>query len=154
MEQGKSQPQFGIERIFVKDVSFQVFDAPEVFTDSRRYEVALNINSASRQVSSDVFEVVLTASASAKQGESQVFKASVSESGAFVIRNVSAEQRAAILGVACPNILLPYAREMMADLSTRAGFSPVMIQPVDFEAVFMEQQQQARQQSVQGAPLQ
>ncbi|MFV5213727.1 protein-export chaperone SecB [Azonexus caeni] len=154
MEQGNLQPQFGIERIYLKDISFQVANAPEVYSDSRRYDVGLNINSASRQVSAEVFEVVLTVVATAKQGETEVFKGVVSEGGSFVIRNVKLDQRDAILGVACPNILLPYAREMLADLSTRAGFSPVMIQPVDFEAVFLQQREQARQQAGQGAPLQ
>ncbi len=154
MEQGNLQPQFGIERIYLKDISFQVANAPEVYSDSRRYDVGLNINSASRQVSAEVFEVVLTVVATAKQGETEVFKGVVSEGGSFVIRNVKLDQRDAILGVACPNILVPYAREMLADLSTRAGFSPVMIQPVDFEAVFLQQREQARQQAGQGAPLQ
>lgn len=154
MEQGNLQPQFGIERIYLKDVSFQVANAPEVYSDGRRYDVGLNINSASRQVSADVFEVVLTVVVSAKQGETEIFKGVVSEGGSFVVRNVKLDQRDAILGVACPNILLPYAREMLADLSTRAGFSPVMIQPVDFEAVFLQQREQARQQAGQGAPLQ
>jgi preprotein translocase subunit SecB len=154
MEQGNLQPQFGIERIYLKDISFQVVNAPEVYSDSRRYDVGLNINSASRQVSAEVYEVVLTVVATAKQGEAEVFKGVVSEGGSFVIRNVKPDQRDAILGVACPNILLPYAREMIADLSTRAGFSPVMIQPVDFEAVFLQQREQTRQQAGQGAPLQ
>lgn len=154
MEQGNLQPQFGIERIYLKDISFQVANAPEVYSDSRRYDVGLNINSASRQVSAEVFEVVLTVVATAKQGETEVFKGVVSEGGSFVIRNVKLDQRDAILGVACPNILVPYAREMLADLSTRAGFSPVMIQPVDFEAVFLQQREQARQQAGLGAPLQ
>lgn len=148
------QPKFGIERIYLKDISFQVMNAPEVYADNRRYDVGLNINSASRQVSADVFEVVLTVIVTAKQGETEVFKGVVSEGGSFVIRNVKLDQRDAILGVACPNILLPYAREMLADLSTRAGFSPVMIQPVDFEAVFLQQQAQARQQAAQGVALQ
>lgn len=154
MEQGNSQAQFGIERIYLKDISFQVYNAPEVYNDSRRYDVGLNINSASRQVSSDVFEVVLTVTALAKQGESEVFKAQVCEAGSFVIRHVKPEQMEAILAVACPNILLPYAREMMADISMRAGFSPVMLQPVDFEAVYLKQLEQAKQQAVQGSPLQ
>jgi len=97
---------------------------------------------------------VLTVVATAKQGETEVFKGVVAEGGSFVIRNVKLDQRDAILGVACPNILLPYAREMLADLSTRAGFSPVMIQPVDFEAVFLQQREQTRQQAAHGVPLQ
>jgi preprotein translocase subunit SecB len=140
-----SQPQFGIERIYVKDVTFSVANAPEVYADSRRYDVGINVNSSSRQVGEASFEVVLTVVATAKQSDAEVFKAVASEGGLFQIRNLQAEQLASILAVACPNILLPYLREVVADLSMRAGFMPVMLQPIDFEAVYQQQRQQGQQ---------
>ncbi|MBS1157952.1 MAG: secB [Proteobacteria bacterium] len=149
-----SQPKFGIERIYVKDVSFTVANAPEIYSDSRRYDVGININSTSRQVGEASFEVVLTVVATAKQGDNEVFKAIASEGGLFQIHNVQAAQLESILAIACPNILLPYVREVIADLSMRAGFMPVMLQPVDFESVYQQQKQQAPSPLGQGVPVQ
>jgi preprotein translocase subunit SecB len=153
MSQG-NQPQFGIERIYIKDASISVMNAPEVYSDSRRYDVGINVNSCSRKVGESSFEVVLTVVATAKQGDGDVFKIVVSEGGLFRISNVQPAQLESILAVASPNILLPYVREVVADLSVRAGFMPVTLQPVDFESVYQQQRQQAQQPLGHATPMQ
>jgi len=146
MEQNE-QPVFGIEKLYVKDLSVEVPNAPEIFLEREAPQVEIQLNSNGRGVGEGVFEVVLTVTVTAKLGEKTVFLVEVGQAGVFRIMNVPAEQLEPLIAVACPNILFPYARETISDAITRAGFQPIVLQPVNFEAMYMQRLQEQEQAS-------
>lgn len=141
MEQNE-QIVFGIEKLYVKDLSVEVPNAPEIFLDREAPQVEISLNSSGRPVGEGAFEVVLTVTVTAKIGEKTVFLVEVGQAGVFRIVNVPQEQMEPLMAVACPNILFPYARETISDAVTRAGFQPVVLQPVNFEAMYMQRMQE------------
>ncbi len=141
MEQNE-QPVFGIEKLYVKDLSVEVPNAPEIFLEREAPQVEIQLNSSGRGVGEGVFEVVLTVTVTAKLGEKTVFLVEVGQAGIFRILNVPAEQLEPLVAVACPNILFPYAREAVSDAVTRAGFQAIVLQPVNFEAMYMQRMQE------------
>ena len=146
MEQNE-QPVFGIEKLYVKDLSVEVPNAPEIFLEREAPQVEIQLNSNGRGVGEGVFEVVLTVTVTAKLGEKTVFLVEVGQAGVFRIMNVPDEQIEPLVAVACPNILFPYAREAVSDAVTRAGFQAIVLQPVNFEAMYMQRLQEQEQAS-------
>ena len=142
MEQNE-QPVFGIEKLYVKDLSVEVPNAPEIFLEQDAPQVEIQLNTSGRGVGDNVVEVVLTVTVTAKMEEKTVFLVEVGQAGVFRIMNVPDEQIEPLLAVACPNILFPYARETVSDAVTRAGFAPIVLQPVNFESMFMQRMQEA-----------
>lgn len=141
MEQNE-QPVFGIEKLYVKDISVEVPNAPEIFLEREAPQVEIQLNSAGRGLGDGAYEVLLTVTVTAKLGEKTVFLVEVGQAGIFRVLNVPNEQIEPLIAVACPNILFPYARETVSDAVTRAGFSPVVLQPVNFEAMYMQRLQE------------
>lgn len=137
------QPVFGIEKLYVKDLSVEVPNAPEIFLEQDAPQVEIQLNTSGRGIGDNVFEVVLTVTVTAKMEEKTVFLVEVGQAGVFRIMNVPDEQIEPLLAVACPNILFPYARETVSDAVTRAGFAPIVLQPVNFESMFMQRMQEA-----------
>lgn len=146
MEQN-TQPVFGIEKLYVKDLSVEVPNAPEIFLERENPEVEIQLGTTGRTIEDGVYEVVLTVTVTAKVGEKTVFLVEVGQGGIFRIMNVPAEQIEPLIAVACPNVLFPYAREVVSDAIGRAGFQPVVLQPVNFEAMYMQRMQEMQQQS-------
>jgi len=136
------QPVFGIEKLYVKDLSVEVPNAPEIFLEQEAPQVEIHLGSSGRPVGEGVFEVVLTVTVTAKLGEKTVFLVEVGQAGVFRIVNVPEDQIQPLIAVACPNILFPYAREAVSDAVTRAGFQPIVLQPVNFEAMYMQRLQE------------
>lgn len=147
MEQNE-QPVFAIEKLYVKDLSVEVPNAPEVFLEREAPQVEVQLNTNGRGVGDGVFEVVLTVTVTAKFAEKTVFLVEVGQAGIFRIMNVPDEQIEPLIAVACPNILFPYAREAVSDAVTRAGFSPIVLQPVNFESMYMQRMQEQTAASV------
>jgi len=139
------QPVFSIEKIYVKDLSIEVPNAPQIFLERETPSIEVQIQSAAQGVGEGLFEVALTITVNAKDGEKAFFLVEVVKAGIFQIRNVPETDMEPILAVACPNILFPYARETISDAVNRAGFPPVILAPVNFESLYqqrlMEQQQ-------------
>ncbi|HEX6736404.1 MAG TPA: protein-export chaperone SecB [Azonexus sp.] len=148
MEQN-AQPVFGIEKLYVKDLSVEVPNAPEVFLEREAPQIQIQLNTGGRLVGDSVYEVVLTVTVTATVGEKNVFLVEVGQGGVFRIQNVPQEQIEPLIAVACPNILFPYAREVVSDAVSRAGFQPIVLQPVNFEAMYMQRLQE--QDQAQGA---
>lgn len=148
MEQN-DQPVFGIEKLYVKDLSVEVPNAPEIFLERDQPQIEIQLNTGGRGVGEGVFEVVLTVTVTAKMGEKTVFLVEVGQAGIFRIQNVPEDQLEPLIAVACPNILFPYAREAVSDAVSRAGFQPIVLQPVNFEGMYM---QRLQQQAEAGAP--
>jgi preprotein translocase subunit SecB len=141
MEQNQ-QPVFGIEKLYVKDLSVEVPNAPEIFLEREAPQVEIQLNTGARGVGEGIFEVVLTVTVTAKLAEKTVFLVEVGQAGIFRIVNVPDDQVEPLVAVACPNILFPYAREAVSDAVTRAGFQPIVLQPVNFEAMYMQRLQE------------
>jgi preprotein translocase subunit SecB len=138
----KAQPGFGIEKLYVKDASIEVPNAPQIFTDRTAPQVNVEIGNLAQRLEEGIFEVAIKVTVTAKIGEKTAFLVEVTQAGIFAIRNVPDENLEIILGVTCPNILFPYSREAVSDMVTRAGFAPVLLSPINFEALFMQQKQQ------------
>jgi preprotein translocase subunit SecB len=142
------QPSFMIEKIYVKDLSLEIPSAPQIFLERETPQVNIELHNAASQVGEGVFEAVITVTVTSKVADKTVFLIEVAQAGIFQIRNMPAESMEMIMGVTCPNILFPYAREVVSDLVTRAGFPPVLLNPINFEALFMQQKQQEAAGSV------
>src|SRR5574343_707823 len=119
MEQNEQQPVFGIEKLYVKDLSIEVPNAPEIFLEQEAPQVEIQLNTGGRGLGDGVFEVVLTVTVTATVGEKTVFLVEVGQAGIFRIMNVADEQLEPLIAVACPNLLFPYAREVVSDAVTR-----------------------------------
>lgn len=143
-------PTFAIEKVFLKDLSVEVPNAPEVFLEREAPTMEVNINSAGRAVQEGLYEVVLTVTITARIKEKTVFLVEAAQAGVFQIRNVPPEDMGPLLGIACPNTLFPYARETISSVTARAGFQPVMLAPMSFEGIYQQQLQRMQQQPPQG----
>ncbi len=137
-------PVFQIEKIFVKDLSVEVPNAPEIFLEREAPQINIEMGTTSKQVEDGIFEVALSVTASAKLGENRtVFLVEVVQAGVFQIRNVPEEDLEPIMMIGCANILYPYAREVVSDAVTRAGFQPVILAPVNFENLYQNAKENA-----------
>ena len=136
-------PVFSIEKVYVRDLSIEVPNAPEIFLSRDNPNVHIQLQTEGKAVQDGVFDVTLTVTVTAKIAEKTMFLVEVRQAGIFQIRNVPQEDLQPILGIACPNILFPYARESVSDAVNRAGFPPVVLAPVNFEALYQQRTQQA-----------
>ncbi len=132
-----------------KDASLEIPHAPQIFLERDAPQIDVQLHNSSALVNEGHYEAVLTVTVTAKIGDKTLFLTEVAQAGIFQIRNVPEADLPQILGIACPNIIFPYARETISDLITRAGFPPVLLNPVNFEAMYQAQQQQI--QNGQGA---
>ncbi len=138
-----TQPAFGIEKLYIKDASLEIPNAPQIFTERTAPQVNVELGNVAQKLDDGIFEVGIKVTVTAKIGEKTAFLVEVTQAGIFAIRNVPEENMEPILAVTCPNILFPYAREAVSDMVTRAGFAPVLLNPINFEALYMQQKQQA-----------
>ena len=136
------QPIFAIEKIYLKDLSVEVPNAPEVFAERTAPEVGVEINSEAREVQQGMFEVVLKVTLTAKTGDKVMFLVEAAQAGLFQIRNVPPQDMGPLLGIACPNTLFPYVRETISTVTSRAGFPPVVLAPMSFETIYQQQLEQ------------
>jgi preprotein translocase subunit SecB len=137
-----TQPQFSIEKVYVKDLSLEIPNAPQIFLEREAPQVDIQLHHNTVGVEDGVYETTLTVTVTAKVKDKTLFLAEASQAGIFVVRNVPASDMDAVLGIACPNILFPYVREVISDIVVRGGFPPVMLSPVNFEALYQAQRQQ------------
>jgi len=144
----EQQVVFGIEKIYVKDVSLEIPNAPQIFLEQGTPSINVEVHTKAEQLGEGAFEAVLTVTVTSKlEGDKTVFLVEAAQAGIFRIQNVAQEDIEPLLGIACPNILYPYVREVVSDMVSRAGFPPVVLQPMNFEAVY---QQQKQMQAAQG----
>lgn len=138
-----AQPVFSIEKIYVKDLSLEVPSAPQIYLERENPQINVQLRTDGNAVDEGLFEVTLTVTVSAKIGEDRsVFLVEVAQAGVFQIRNIPEGDLEPVMMIGCPNILFPYAREAVSDAITRAGFQPVLLAPVNFEALYQARQQQ------------
>lgn len=154
MSEDPQQPSFQIEKVYVKDVSLEIPNAPQVFVQQAEPQLEVQINTAGGQFAEGYFEVSVSATVTARSGEKTLFLAEAVQAGIFSVKNVPAQELEPLLGIGCPTILFPYLRETISDLITRGGFPPVLLSPVSFEALYMQrlkQQQSAAGQKIEVA---
>lgn len=146
-EQQAPQMVFHIEKIYVKDISLEVPNAPAIFLERDMPQVNVELGTQSNALSEDAFETSIKVTVTAKIGEKTMYLAECEQAGIFRIAGLNQEQLSMALGIGCPNILFPYARETIASIILRAGFPPLQLDPVNFEGEFMLRQQQAAAQA-------
>ncbi|MEZ5507490.1 MAG: protein-export chaperone SecB [Gammaproteobacteria bacterium] len=152
-EQNATQPQFQLQRIFLKDLSYEAPKTPVIFKEQWKPDVNLEINNSANVVEGDIWEVVVKVTVTVKNGESTAFIVEVAQAGLFLLQGVEGIQKEAILKGVCPNILFPYARETVSDVVSRGTFPQFLLQPINFEAAFAEnlRQQQAKAKAAEEA---
>jgi len=141
----EEQPQriFNIEKIYVKDLSLEISDAPLVFLESEAPKVDMQLHIDDKNIKESMHEVVLTVTITAKTKDKTLFLIEVQQAGVFQIINIEEAEMLPILNIVCPNVIFPYMRETISDIVTRAGFPPVILSPVNFEALYNESKQKA-----------
>ncbi len=141
----EQQPVFNIEKLFVKDLSVEVPGAPAIYLEREAPQMDVNMTSESQALGDDVYQSSITVTVSAKIGDKAMFLVECTQGGIFRIQNVPQDQMPMVLGIGCPNIVFPYLRETISDVVIRAGFPPLLLNPVNFEAMFLQQQAQQQQ---------
>jgi preprotein translocase subunit SecB len=146
MSEEQPAPVFSIEKIYAKDLSLEIPHAPQAFLERETPEIEVQLHSEGSSIEQGMYQVVLTVTVTAKVGEKTLFLVEAGQAGIFQVQNIPEQDLEPILSVACPNILFPYARETISNLVNRAGFPPMLLAPVNFDAIYqqrlMEQQQQ------------
>ncbi|MDX1695864.1 MAG: protein-export chaperone SecB [Ketobacteraceae bacterium] len=150
----QQQGQFQLQRVYVKDLSFEAPRAPEVFRQEWKPEVNLEVNHSANQIDGDVYEVVLKVTVTVQNQQKSAFVAEIQQAGLFLIAGITGMQFEHVVKGVCPNVLFPYARETISDLVARGTFPQFLLQPINFEAAFVEQlrRQQQQQNQDQGQP--
>ncbi len=142
MSDQDQQRQFTIQRIYLKDVSFETPNSPEIFRTQGKPDNNLNLNTAVNPLEGDTYEVVLTLTLTTKVDDKTAYLVEVQQAGIFTLAGFGEQEKAPMLGAYCPNALFPYAREVITDLVGKGSFPQMVLQPVNFDALFMQHQQE------------
>jgi preprotein translocase subunit SecB len=137
-----AQPVFNIEKIYMKDMSLEIPNAPQIFLQKDAPQVNIELQNKANMVEDGIYEAVLTITVTAKIEDKVAFLVEVAQAGIFQVRNIPQDTIEGLMSVTCANILFAYAREAVSTMVTRAGFPPVVLNPINFEAVYMQQKQQ------------
>jgi len=136
-------PAFNIEKLYVKDLSLEIPHAPDIFLEREQPQIELQLHTQAATVDEGVYEVTITVTVTARLTEKNkvMFLIEAKQAGIFQLVNLPPQELDVVLGVVCPNILYPYLREVVSDVAIRAGFAPVTLNPINFEALYQQQQQ-------------
>ena len=152
MAEATLDPVFQIQRVYLKDVSLEQPNSPEILLNQEQPAVDIQLGVEAAPVTDGLFEVVVTATVQAKLGDKTVFLVEAKQAGIFELRNMPPEQMNAVLGIACPQIVYPYLRGNVADVIQRGGFPPVHLAEINFQAMYEQQQAQAAAATAPPAP--
>mgnify|MGYP000293274152 CR=1 FL=1 len=146
----QAQGQFGIQKIYVKDISFEAPNSPQSFTEEWNPKSNLELNTNAQGIAEHTFEVVLSITLTVKNNDKTAYLVEVQQAGIFTIQGFGDSELRGMLGSFCPNILFPYAREAISDIVTRGGFPQMLLTPINFDALYQQHlQQQAAQTGAQ-----
>lgn len=139
------EKQFAIQKIYTKDISFETPNSPKVFTQKWEPSLDLNLGTHVETLENAMFEVALTITVTVKIADSVAYLVEINQAGIFTIAGFSEQEMGPMLGSFCPNILFPYAREVISDLVNKGGFPQLLLAPVNFDALYMQHLQQSQQ---------
>lgn len=139
-------PQFAIQRVYTKDISFETPNSPAIFTKEWKPEIKLDLDTRTAEIEANLYEVVLAVTVTATLGEETAFLCEVQQAGIFAIGEMPEQNKAHTLGSFCPNTLFPYARETISNLVNRGTFPQLNLAPVNFDAIFSAYMQKRAQQ--------
>ncbi len=145
-QQQQSGAEFAIQKIYTKDISFETPHSPEIFREQWKPQINVDLNTKGVSLEEGVYEVVLALTVTAKLEEKTAFLVEIQQAGIFTIKGIKEAELPVMLGSFCPNILFPYAREVISDLVTKGGFPQLLLAPVNFDALFAQHQEKLRQQ--------
>lgn len=131
-------PQFVLQRIYTKDISFETPNSPAIFTEKWEPAINVDLNSANAQLQEGLFEVVLSVTVTAKIGEKTAYLAEVQQAGIFVINGFNEQEMGGMLNSYCPNMLFPFAREVISDLVNKGSFPQMLLAPINFDALYAQ----------------
>jgi preprotein translocase subunit SecB len=141
-ETPKTEQEFAIHRIYINDLSFEAPDSPKSFKEEWKPEVDLNLDTRHELLEDNLYNVTLQLTATTKINDKVMFIAEVQQSGIFLVKDFPEEQMGELLGSFCPNVLFPYAREVISDVVNRGGFPPLYLAPVNFDAIYQQRKEQ------------
>jgi preprotein translocase subunit SecB len=141
----EATPVFQIQRMYLKDLSLEQPNSPQILLEQQQPQVDINLAVGAEQINEGVVEVTVTATVTTKVKDKVLFLVEAKQAGIFEIRNVPQEQMPVLISVVCPQMIYPYLRAIVSDVCTRAGFPPILLTEVNFQAMFQAQQEQAAQ---------
>jgi len=145
MSEQQPQHQFQIQKIYLKDVSLEAPNAPQIFRQAWEPEIGLQLNNTAVDLGESTHEVVLTLTVTAKLQDKTAYIVEIQQAGIFTIGGYTQEELGQLLGAYCPNLLFPFAREAVSDLVTKGGFPPLLLAPINFDLLYQEQLQKQRE---------
>ncbi len=145
-QQQQGGAEFAIQKIYTKDISFETPHSPDIFREQWQPQINVDLNTKGTTLEEGVYEVVLALTVTAKLEEKTAFLVEIQQAGIFTIKGINETDLPVMLGSFCPNILFPYAREVISDLVTKGGFPQLLLAPVNFDALFAQHQEKMRQQ--------
>ena len=135
-------PVFQIQRMYLKDLSLEQPNSPQILLEQQQPQVDINLGVGAEQVADGIYEVTVTATVTTKLKERTLFLVEAKQAGIFEIRNVPQDQMQGIISIVCPQMIYPYLRAIVSDICTRAGFPPILLTEVNFQAMYQAQQEQ------------
>jgi len=143
--------QLSLQKVYLKDASFEVPGAPQIFQETGQPQIQLNLQQQVGVLAENIYEVVLTVTVTCKLAEKTAYLAEVQQAGVFGVAGFDQQNRDAVLATYCPNVLFPYARTAVSNLIQDGGFPPFLMQPINFESIYAEQMQRRAQGTVPNA---
>ena len=143
------QGEFGIQKVYVKDLSFETPNSPAIFKEEWKPAVNMDLANSAEPLDKNVFEATLSVTVTVSSGDKTMYLAEVQQSGIFTIAGFPQDVVKRMLATVCPNILFPFAREVVSDLVTRGGFPQLLLAPVNFDALYIQHQQKLAEQAAQ-----
>jgi len=150
MAEQEQTPVFQIQRMYLKDLSLEQPNSPQILLEQQQPQVEINLGMGAEPVGEGIFEVTVTATVTTKVKDKTLFLVEAKQAGIFEIRHVPDEQMQGIISIVCPQMIYPYLRAIVSDVCTRAGFPPILLTEVNFQAMFEAQQAQAAAQNGNG----
>lgn len=144
-QEQQNGPQFTVQRIYTKDISFETPNSPAIFTEKWEPNVNIDLNTTATLLQESLYEIVLTVTVTAKVGEKTAYLAEIHQAGIFVIAGFNDDERGGMIHSYCPNILFPYVREVISDLITKGSFPQMLLAPINFDALYAQHLQQKAQ---------
>ena len=145
--QEKQQAQFQLQKLYTKDVSFEIPNAPQVFQEDGQVEIKMNLAQKVETLAENVHEVILTVTVTASLGEKTAYLVEVQQAGIFSIAGLDDQSQHAAINTLCPHTLFPYARRVITDLVAEGGFPPLVLQPINFDQIYAQRLQEAQAQA-------